>query len=1021
MAQIASAFESIFYSSPIPSCVIQDNHFSLINRKLAVAMGYTEQELLEIPFDELIYPDDRSRVLENELGRLAGKKTPDSYEFRILTPGGKLVCISGYFALIDYNESPAILVQFVKVNKQRSNDKGLLESEKRRRLPVDTRPDTLGERDENGFSKHLQLKWEDAFVESRKDLRCLSDTIDDFLFMLDPGGLIFYSNLFSQERLGYSAGELTGLKLFDLLPTENKEEVKQIIKSIKAGKAKSFSITLVAKSGRFIPVETKLMMIRWDNREVLFCVSRDITERMQAEEALTTERQKFQTLTEEAPFGMAMFDKDGNFKYINHRFKEIFGYDLSDIPNRAEWFRLAYHDPEYRHMVLAAWNRVLKSTRPGKRKSSVFNVTCKDGKEKIIRFKPVKFLAGECMMTYEDITLGKQVEEELLRIKKAVESSGNAIWMTDKKGKRIIYLNESFTKLMGYSAEEFNAAGGAPIVYQDTETARKVYDTVMNGCSWKGEIELRTRSSENIPVYFNCDSVRNEEGEIIAIFGIFNDITERRLAEQKMQTANQQLLDTINFLPDATFVVDQKGKVIAWNKAIEEMTGVRREDILGKGDYAYAVPFYGKARPILIDMIVAGDLESEQRYEYLTRKENTIYGESCVPFLFGKKDAYLWGKASPLFDREGTLTGAIESIRDITERKQIEEQLKYLSLHDSHTGLYNRTFFEDGMRRAEDGRFDPVSIIVCDLDGLKFVNDTLGHATGDTVLAASANVISSAFRKSDIVARIGGDEFAILLSQSDERIAEKACDRIRQAIDRYNAAGPEIPLSISIGFAVKSDTSESMSNLFKEADDSMYRDKLHRGQSARSAIVQTLLKTLEARDLITEGHAVRLQDYVTVLAEAVGMPGRDIAELCLLAKFHDIGKVGVSDKILFKPGPLNLDEVDEMRRHSEIGFRIAKSAPDLAPVADWILKHHEWWNGKGYPLGLKGEEIPLECRILAIADAYDAMTSDRPYRKAMTHDSAVGELKRFAGVQFDPDLVFHFLEQLEKHSERYIS
>lgn len=894
MTQIASAFENIFYSSPIPSCVIQDNHFSLINRKLAEAMGYTEQELLEIPFDELIYPDDRSRVLENELGRLAGKKTPGSYEFRILTPGGKLICISGYFALIDYNESPAILVQFVKVNKQRSNDKGLLESEKRRRLPVDTRPDTLGERDENGFSKHLQLKWEAALLESRKELHSLFDTIDAFLFILDPGGLILHSNLVSQERLGYSTAELTGLKIFDLLPPENKEEAKQIIKSIIAGQTTSCSIPLVAKSGYSIPVETKIMMFRWDNQEVLFCVSRDITER-------------------------------------------------------------------------------------------------------------------------------KQVEEELLRIKKAIESSGNAIWMTDKKGKRIIYLNESFTKLMGYSVEEINAAGGAPIVYQDTETARKVYDTVMNGCSWKGEIELRTRSSENIPVYFNCDAVRNEEGEIIAIFGICNDITERRLAEQKLQTANQQLLDTINFLPDATFVVDQKGKVIAWNKAIEEMTGVRREDILGKGDYAYAVPFYGKARPILIDMIVAGDLESEQRYEYLARKENTIYGESCVPFLFGKKDAYLWGKASPLFDREGTLIGAIESIRDITERKQTEEQLKYLSLHDSHTGLYNRTFFEDGMRRAEDGRFDPVSIIVCDLDGLKFVNDTLGHNTGDTVLAASAKVISSAFRESDIVARIGGDEFAILLSQSDERITEKACDRIRQTIDRYNAAGPEIPLSISIGFAVKSDTSESMSNLFKEADDSMYRDKLHRGHSARSAIVQTLLKALEARDLITEGHAVRLQDYVTVLAEAVGMPGRDIAELCLLAKFHDIGKVGVPDKILFKPGPLNLDEIAEMRRHSEIGFRIAKSAPDLAPVADWILKHHEWWNGKGYPLGLKGEEIPLECRILAIADAYDAMTSDRPYRKAMTHDSAVGELKRFAGVQFDPDLVFHFLEQLGKHPERYIS
>jgi HD-GYP domain-containing protein (c-di-GMP phosphodiesterase class II) len=175
------------------------------------------------------------------------------------------------------------------------------------------------------------------------------------------------------------------------------------------------------------------------------------------------------------------------------------------------------------------------------------------------------------------------------------------------------------------------------------------------------------------------------------------------------------------------------------------------------------------------------------------------------------------------------------------------------------------------------------------------------------------------------------------------------------------------------------------------------------------------MKALEARDFITEGHAVRLQGYVTGLATAIRMPMRSVSDLNLLAKFHDIGKVGVRDSILFKAGALTTEEAVEMQRHTEIGHRIAQSAPDLAPIADWILKHHEWWNGSGYPLGLKGKEIPLECRILAIADAYDAMTSDRPYRKAMAHDSAVSELKRFAGVQFDPELVRNFLGFLENN------
>jgi len=185
----------------------------------------------------------------------------------------------------------------------------------------------------------------------------------------------------------------------------------------------------------------------------------------------------------------------------------------------------------------------------------------------------------------------------------------------------------------------------------------------------------------------------------------------------------------------------------------------------------------------------------------------------------------------------------------------------------------------------------------------------------------------------------------------------------------------------------------------------MYREKLHRSQSARSAIVQTLMKALEARDHITEGHADRLQNLVVNLAMAIELPEHRINDLRLLAQFHDIGKVGIPDRILLKPGPLTTEEANEMWRHCEIGYRIAMSSPDLIPIADWILKHHEWWNGKGYPLGLKGEEIPLECRILPIVDAYDAMTSDRPYRKAMSHEKAVRELRRCAETQFDPLLV----------------
>jgi len=149
------------------------------------------------------------------------------------------------------------------------------------------------------------------------------------------------------------------------------------------------------------------------------------------------------------------------------------------------------------------------------------------------------------------------------------------------------------------------------------------------------------------------------------------------------------------------------------------------------------------------------------------------------------------------------------------------------------------------------------------------------------------------------------------------------------------------------------------------------------------------------------------------MAALIGLPESTTADLSLLAKFHDIGKVGISDAILLKEGPLTSEEWTEMKRHCEIGYRIALSAPDLVPIADWILKHHEWWNGQGYPLGIKEEEIPVECRLLAIADAYEALTSARPYRRTFSHREAVAELRRHAGTQFDPHLLEKFLKMLE--------
>jgi diguanylate cyclase (GGDEF)-like protein/PAS domain S-box-containing protein len=469
---------------------------------------------------------------------------------------------------------------------------------------------------------------------------------------------------------------------------------------------------------------------------------------------------------------------------------------------------------------------------------------------------------------------------------------------------------------------------------------------------------------------------------------------ERKTAEEALRESEERYRRMIETAEEGIWVVDSENKIIFMNKKIVQMLHYTVEEMIGKSFLEFT------------------DEEGRALVEAKT-KDGSRGQNDQYDFRFRRKDGTdLWAimSTTPIFEEMGQYAGVLIMITDITERKRAEEQLKFLSLHDSLTGVYNRGYFEEEMRRLDGERFAPVGIIVYDVDGLKFINDTLGHGTGDSILIATAGIIKECFRGSDVVARVGGDEFAVLLPNTRRDIVENACRRIRDSVSRYTASHLGIPLSLSIGFAVTGTKSIRMNALYKKADNNMYREKLHRSQSARSAIVQTLKKALEARDFVTGGHVDRLKALIARFTAALGIQDVLSKDLLLFAQFHDIGKVGIPDSILFKPGKLTPEEYAEMKRHCEIGYRIAQSSADLAPIADLILKHHEWWNGKGYPLGLKEEEIPMGCRILAIVDAYEAMTGGRPYREPISREEAIRELKRSAGTQFHPELVDKFVK-----------
>ena len=851
-------------------------------------------------------------------------------------------------------------------------------------------------------------------------------------------GAIIDVNSAAAAFYGYSEEELRAMNL-EQLSILSKEEVKSRMNAALSGERSPFILQHRIKDGTSRDVEVySTPAIDSLGHQVLLLIVHDITDQAAAQRDVyrnriivisvlavsvasltllnlyTTRirrkerelRRRYQGLFSHMNEGFALHEilcdetgapVDYRFLDVNHAFEEITGLQAEQIRNRTVREVMPATEQEWidRYGEVALHHRSLSFERYSGVLGKFFHVN-------VFSPEPRQFATIFSDIT-DQVQAKEKIEEERNLLEAILEDAMSGYWSWNlPRGE--MYLSPSLKRMLGYENREVENTPEAwrhLLLDEDFPLLQERYQQHVES---HGKIpfynEIRFWHKNGSVVWVICSGrvVERQGNTPIRMAGSHINITNMKNLEAALHTERSLFKTTLHSLGDAVISADRDGRVDLMNAVAETLTGWTHREAKGlpfESVFHIINENTGVQCPNPVDLVFkTGEVIELANHTVLIRKDG-----STLP---------IEDSAAPIIDEDGAVSGVVLVFRDFTDKKEKQERIRYLSNHDQLTTLYNRHYFEAQLSLLDVTENLPFTIVMADVNGLKLTNDAFGHHAGDMLLKKVAIALKKACRPSDIVARVGGDEFVLLLPKTTHSNTASIIDRISKLIQQEKQ--DNVVVSVSFGWDTKETPEQNIVEVLTRAEEHMYRKKLVESQSMRNQTIRLIMQALQETNSQERVHAETVSRLCRDIGRKMQLGDDILKELEVAALMHDIGKIALNENLLNKPGALTQADYDEIKRHPEIGYHILKSADAYTGLADYVLSHHERWDGTGYPRELAGEAIPLVARIIAVADAFEAMTGQRPHKKApMTPEEATEEIQRCAGTQFDPAVVDAFL------------